>query len=920
VPVTDGSTATSIDGRRPEDQPLHDDVRTLAGLLGQTIRRHAGEAHYEAVEGLRAACRSRRRGEADAAELGALRARLEHTPLPVLTTVARAFTLFFLLINTAEQVHRARRRDARRDPRQPAQPASARWTVERLRDAGLSAEQAAEHLGRVEIRPVLTAHPTESTRRTVLALQARVASILRSDADPAARERDLFAEIELLWLTSEVRRDRPSVADEVSTVLWYLEERLLPASTSVVQAFATAFQDVYEAPLTTPPAIVLGSWVGGDRDGNPFVTPTTTLAATRRATFATLRRYHQRVERLIGVLSVSASLAPATPALLTALDVGRVLLPRVHDANRKRDADEPLRLLLTFVAARLAVTRDVVAARDAGQPRVDPAAYPDADALLADLDVAAGALRAAGASGVLRAHLDPLIREISAQRFAGFRLDVREDSGAIERAVAHLAQAAGLAPLDTDGLRRELSGRRPLVAAHTPLDDDTRVVFDVFDALVDVHRESGPEAASTYVVSMAHSADDLLRVLLLAQQKGFVDLTSDPPRSALDVVPLFETRDDLLRAADVLDRAFQDPVYRRQLAARGDRQEVMIGYSDSAKDAGVLPAAWALYVAQEQITEVGRRHGVATTLFHGRGGTVGRGGGSPVWRALAALPPGTIGGRTKLTEQGEIISQKFGLPEIAVRSLEVLASGTALADLSDWRQDVPPDDATRFRGAMERLVATSWPIYRRWVHEEERVFQLFLTCSPVRELAHAHYGSRPAYREKGAGTMAGIRAIPWIFGWTQNRLLLPTWLGAGSALAALLADAGGEELLRDMDARWPFFSDLLSKIEMVVAKSDPDVARLYVDVLGGDPTLLDELLDELERTRAAVGRIRGSALADQPFLGRSIALRNPYVDALSLVQVELLRRKRAGADDVAELDAALGTTLNGVAQGMRNTG
>jgi phosphoenolpyruvate carboxylase len=373
-----------------------------------------------------------------------------------------------------------------------------------------------------------------------------------------------------------------------------------------------------------------------------------------------------------------------------------------------------------------------------------------------------------------------------------------------------------------------------------------------------------------------------------------------------------------------MEQLFTNPAYRRQLEARGMQQEVMIGYSDSAKDAGVLSAAWALYKAQESFAALGERHGVRIRVFHGSGGTVGRGGGSPVYRALRALPPGTVARTIKLTEQGEVISLKYGLPEIADRSLEVLATGTLMATFEDWRDGVTDDDAARFRDVMERMAGRAAPFYRGLVHDSEHLFRLFLECTPVRELANVHFGSRPAYRERGAGTMAGIRAIPWSFGWTQIRLMLPAWLGTGSALTEVLAEADGEAVLRRMAATRPFFDALIAKIELICATVDLEVARAYVTRLGGDLALLDDVTAEFTRTVEALRRIRGTEqlLTDHPVLQASIGLRNAYVDPLSLLQISLLARKRSSTDPaaIAELDAAIGTTLNGVAQGLRNTG
>jgi phosphoenolpyruvate carboxylase len=478
--------------------------------------------------------------------------------------------------------------------------------------------------------------------------------------------------------------------------------------------------------------------------------------------------------------------------------------------------------------------------------------------------------------------------------------------------------------LDEAGLRRELLGKRPLLSPHTTLDEEATKVVSVFRTMRQVQDEFGQRAASTYIISMCRKAEDLLRVLLLAREVGLCDLAADPPYSRLDVVPLFETQADLANAPRVLSELVKDPVYARQLKARGMHQEIMLGYSDSAKDVGVVAASWELYRSQELLAAVGREHGVSLSLFHGRGGTVGRGGGSPVYRALTALPPRTLTGKIKITEQGEIISQKFGLPSIAERSLEVMLTGTIMAHFSDWREGLPAGTEERFRAAVEQLSEQSRLAFRRLVHDQTAVFELFLTATPVRELTHVHFGSRPAYREKGAGTMAGIRAIPWNFGWTQMRLMVSAWLGAGQALENMMNEAGGEQLLKEMARSWPFFGDLLDKLEMVCAKADLEIAKLYVKELGGNAAITAEIEADFLRTVRCLNAIRGrDLLADHRFLQGSLGLRNPYVDPLSLLQVSLLKKKRTLAEDHPDrplLDQALGTTLNGIAQGMRNTG
>ena len=929
VPAPTGPTI------RREDVALHDDVRRLAAALGRVIRRLEGEEAYRAVEELRQASRARRRGDPGAPDLDTLLTRVAALPAELSAVTARAFTLFFLLINTAEQVHRVRRRqDYLSHGEEEAQPASARWTMRRLREAGHDARMVAEAIARLDVRPVLTAHPTESTRRTVLALQARVAELLLARAGGSQGERNaidaaLDGEVELLWLTAAVRQDRPTVRDEVSTGLWYLETRLLEAGAKAHDALVRAFESEYETPagdLRLGVPLRIGNWVGGDRDGNPFVTPDVTLAAARRASHVILGRYGRVLDDLVERLSLSSHLAPPLPQLLTSLETDRSALPAVWNANKRRNADEPLRLKLTFMGARIAATRRLVAARDAGRPADEGAAYGSASDFERDLLLVRDSLLAAGATEACRTTVDPLVASLRAHGFHGFLMDVRDHADVHEAALADMAKSLGMPPLEGAALRRELRGRRPLMGPELPLSEAARRVVDTFRAMRTIQGEAGPDAAATYIVSMTTSAEDLLRVLLLGREAGLVDLAADPPRSSIDVVPLFETLDDLERAPDVMRSLLGDDVYRRQLAARGNRQEVMLGYSDSGKDAGILASSWALYRSQEALAALFHESGVELRLFHGRGGSVGRGGGSPVYRALAALPPDTARGAVKITEQGEIISQQFGILSIAERTLEVTLSGVLLQEFIDWRDARDEREIELFRRTMDALSDRSLRVYRELVHENQELFTLFRTATPVEELADARFGSRPAYRPGAGAGIEGIRAIPWGFGWTQIRLMLPAWLGVGTALGEAAATDAGLDVLRRMAAGWPFFDDLLAKIEMVCAKADLEIARAYVRELGGDEALLGALEAEFERTVSALLRIRqtGHLLADSAVLQSAISLRNPYVDPLSLLQIALMRKKRDLGDTMTPERAAVGealtTTLSGIAQGLRNTG
>jgi len=905
---------------RPQDAPLRQDVRWLAANLGRVVGRLAGEDILHAVEELRRACRARRLGVPGAPDLEALLARTRALPPETARLTARAFTVFFILINAAEQAHRVRR--ARQDDLAAAQRGSVRWSLRRLREAGHGAEAVAHALRTLDVRPVLTAHPTESARRTILDLQARLAEgLLARDGAPEPQRRAiegrLEGEVELLWLTEEVRRDRPSVVDEVANALWYLEDRLLDAASRTRERLIQAFEDEFGSGLGPEPLtpLTLGSWVGGDRDGNPFVTADITLGAARSARRAVLAHYARTLAELAARLSVSERLAPPLgPELRASLERDRVELPAVWEQNRRRNADEPLRMKVSFMRARV---------------EADPPGYGSSAELERDLALVADALDSVGAAHARRTLVEPLLAQVRAHGFHGYRLDVREDAGAHTRALRDLTATLGLGELDGAAIRRELAGRRPLHAPHVTLAGPTDQALRVFQVMRAIQDEVGAAAAATYIVSRTRSADDLLRVLLLAREAGLVDLAREPALSRVDIVPLFETLEDLEHAPGVVRSLLDDPIWQRHLAARGRHQEVMLGYSDSAKDAGLLPSAWALYRVQEEVARACAAAGVSWTLFHGRGGTVGRGGGSPVARALTALPPGTVHGGIKITEQGEIVSQNFGLPSLAERSLELMLSGVLLHRFEDWRDGLAPGEEGQFRGVMDRLAAEALPRYRSVVSGSGGgdLFRLFLETTPVRELADVRLGSRPAYRALEGETMEGIRAIPWVFGWTQTRLMLPGWLGVGTALEAVGGDASGLATLRRMAQAWPFFDDLLAKIEMVCAKADLAIARMYVRELGGgaDLALFDQLEDEFRRTVSALLRIRESEylMRDNPMLQTAIGLRNPYVDPLSLLQVTLLERKRHAAPDdaaLASVGAGLASTLNGVAQGLRNTG
>lgn len=909
-----------------QDDPLVQDIAWLTECLRNVLRHFEGEAAATAVRDFGAACRDRRHGVAGAPSLAELLERVRGMELELVGTTVRAFTLYCMLVNTAEQVDRIRRR--RNSDHISA--GTLEHTLAELAAEGHDAKAVRARMSELEVRPVLTAHPTEATRKTLLALQARIADALLAREHAARDERQMHevaieAEVELLWLTGEVVRKRPSVRHEVSTALWYLEDRLLDAGSALDEVIERSFEKVFKEPLGCNPRIPIGSWVAGDRDGNRFVTPAETLSAARRSASTLVRYYLQRVTELMERLSLSETIARAPDALWPSLDRDRGDLPETWASKGRWHDDEPLRLKLAYMRERLARTLRQFEGREADHAVQVPGAYADADPFLADLRLVQRTLENGRAHLSASRLVTPLIDHVEVCGFAGLLLDVRQHAQVHTQTLDAMTEHAKLAPLDSEGLRRELLGRRPLLHASVTLGgeivDRTR---EVFRTMATIQAESGEKGANTYIISMTKSADDLLRVLLLGREAGLVDLGADTPVSKIDVVPLFETGADLEAAPRVMKSLFEDEAYARQMRARGHEQEVMIGYSDSGKDIGILPAAWSLYRAQEQMTAVAREAGIALTLFHGLGGTVGRGGGSPVVRALGALPPGTIQTGIKITEQGEVISQKYGMLQLAERSLEIVFGGALAASLRDWRTNVKPEAIERFAQMMDALAEVNTAKYRRLVHEGDRLFEMFLHTTPVRELAHVHFGSRPVYRDKASEKMAGIRAIPWTFGWTQIRLMLPVWLGLGTALETACAQPGGLATLQEMTRTWPFFDDLLAKVEMIMAKADLEIARLYVEELGGDIELFEDLQAEFDRTCRALLQIRQrNVLLDDERLAMMLAIRDPSIDALSLFQVHLLATKRTIAEHdprYPAVSAALGTTLSGVAQGLRNTG
>ncbi|MEZ4267134.1 MAG: phosphoenolpyruvate carboxylase [Myxococcota bacterium] len=873
-------------------QPLRDDVRELGEMLGDTVRGAEGAACFEAVERVRRLSKRARAGDSAAEdELTAiLTAMSDAEALPV----ARAFSHFLSLANIAEQHHRIRRRrDYLRAPDGAPQRGSIEDGFSRLLAAGVTPEALRELVCDTRIELVLTAHPTEVNRRTLLQKHNHVAALL-SEADQPDRtpqerrttESELRREIAGIWHTDEILRRRPTVVEEANAGLLIFEQTLW----DTIPRFARGLDDALSRhtgaglPLGTAP-IRFGSWMGGDRDGNPNVTPDATRRVCGLARWMAADLYWREVDRLRAELAIE----PASAELRAEVGEGR----------------EPYRELLRGVRDRLDVTRRHAEAIVHRTPTPDGEPYLTSDELRAPLMLAWRSLHEVGAGLVAEGRLLDLLRRIDVFGLTLVRIDIRQEADRHTEVLDAVTQELGLGSYAAwseterqEFLVRELSSRRPLIPADLACSDGARDVLDTFAVIA-----SQPEGSlGAYVISMATSPSDVLAVELLQREARV-------PRP-LRVVPLFETLSDLEGAGAAVGRLLDLPWYLERAAGA---VEVMIGYSDSAKDTGLLAASWALYQAQEAMLQACQQRGVTLTLFHGRGGTVGRGGG-PAHKAISALPPGTVGRSMRLTEQGEVIQAKYGLADIAMRSLELMLTAVAEANLRP-----PPGPKPAYRALMERLSETAKATYRGVVRHDPQFVPYFRSVTPEPELGGLNIGSRPARRRAGGG-VESLRAIPWVFAWTQTRLLLPSWLGVGAALRAAL-DGPDRATLLEAASQWPYFRTQLSLVEMVVAKTAPNIHARYERLLC--PAELAPLGESLRAllagTREAIVEVMGERelLEQNPTLRRSVDVRNPYVDPLNILQAEILRRIRAGDDTLADV---LWVTVNGIAAGMRNTG
>ena len=914
---------------REATEPMREDIRLLGGILGDTVRDQNGPEIFDLVERARVESFRVRRSEIDRAELARMFDGIDAgTAIPVI----RAFTTFALLANVAEDIHRERRRAIHVAAGEPPQDSTLAATYLKLDAAGLDAATVTEALRGALVAPVITAHPTETRRRTVFDTQHRITQLMRLHArghshtdDGRDIEAELRRQILTLWQTALIRLSRLKIQDEIETGLRYYPAAFFDVipqvNAEVRDALGARWPD---AQLLAEPILRPGSWIGGDRDGNPNVTAEVVRLATGSAAQTAFAHYFRELTALEEELSMSARLVHISDDLGTLADA----------LDEPARADEPYRRALRVVHARLTGTAAAILDRqpehelELGLPR-----YGTPGELLADLDVIDASLRANGSALLAE---DRLARLREAVRVFGFHLcglDMRQNSDMHEDVVAELLAWAGVHPdyaslpedQRVDILVRELSTRRPLTTEDADLSELARKELGIVKAAARAVELYGPLAVPNYIISMCRSVSDMLEAALLLKEAGLLDAAGETPYCPVGVVPLFETIDDLQHGASIMESALGLPLYRGIVSARGDSQEIMLGYSDSNKDGGYLAANWALYRAELDLVEMARKTGIRLRLFHGRGGTVGRGGG-PSYDAILAQPPGAVNGSLRLTEQGEVIAAKYAEPVTAHRNLETLVAATLESTLLDVEGlGSLADDAY---AVLDDLAARAQRAYSELVHETPGFVEYFEASTPLSEIGALNIGSRPTSR-KQTTSISDLRAIPWVLAWSQSRVMLPGWYGTGTAIEQWIADgtAAGEDrlaVLQDLYQRWPFFRTVLSNMAQVLAKSDMGLAARYSELVE-DPELrarvFGKILAEHERTIAMHKLVTGhdDLLADNPALARSVFNRFPYLEPLNHLQVELLRQHRAGATDERTQRGIL-LTMSGLATALRNSG
>ena len=890
------------------DALLRDDVRRLGAMVGQMLAEQQSPAFLDQVESVRRMAIARRENDEP---IDALATRLCEVPPDDAEALVRAFAAYFGATNLAERVHRIRRRrDHQRNGDAP-QPGGLEAVLGELRDAGVSFDELAAFLPRLSVEPVFTAHPTEIVRRALLDKERTIVERLVADIDrertPPERRSD-EARIRLAltstWQTADAPSQKPTVQDEVEHVGFYLAHVLYRTLPVFYEAFADAIEAVYGQRVAVPKVLRFGTWVGGDMDGNPNVNADTMRAALDAQRALALAQYRADLRALGGVLTQSLGRVEVDDALLARIEAYGAQWPGVIAAIAPRRADMPYRVLLELMDARLAAT---------GTSQAD--GYAGLDGFIADLELLDASLAHHRGEHAGRFALQRVLRRARGFGFHLAALDLRQDSAVHEEALAALLAdpdwASRPAPEQVERLHRAIKGEE--AAGGVPESEVAASTLAVFREACELRGSHGDDAIGLYIISMARSAADALAVLALARMADCVE--GEDARVPLDVAPLFETVDDLDAAPAVMRALFDDPVYRAHLRARGDRQTVMLGYSDSAKDGGLLASRWALQRTQVELSALAQASGVRIVFFHGRGGSISRGGGKTS-RAVLAAPRGSVDGSLRMTEQGEVIHRKYGIRALALRNLEQATAAVLRASL---RPRAPDSREARWREIASELAGVARSHYRALVYDAPGFDDYFRAATPIDVIERLHIGSRPA-RRRNAG-IRGLRAIPWVFAWAQNRSGLTAWYGVGQALRHGV-ETHGREAMAEMARDWPFFGTLLDDLEMTLAKSDLAIFERYSRLASAHDMFFPGIADEFARTRDTLLAIRdeNALLTRDPRLRLSIRLRNPYVDPISLLQVELLRRWRAGGRQDDDTLRALLATVNGIAAGIQNTG
>lgn len=900
------------------DTWLRADIRYLGTLLGETLVRQEGKVLLELVEDVRATTKTLRETGADVSPLEEELAELD---LDSTIQLVRAFSTYFYLANVAEQTHRLDDRTAAPDE---ASPLAA--MVDRVIAAGLDHQLVRDVVDRLELRPVFTAHPTEAARRSILTKTAALGELLSRRADPRISDADhrhidrrLAEIIDLIWQTDELRADRPDPVDEARAVLFYVDEIRDETAGELLEELDYQL-DRLGVPLRAGARpLHLGTWVGGDRDGNPNVTPEVTLEVLRAQYEHGLRGLQLDVEAAAAELSSSQRVVDISPELEQSLDQDMVRLPQVFDAFRTISADEPYRLKLAYIHRRILNTRRRVAEGGEHAPGLD---YADPGQLLEELEEIRHSLEDNQGALIADGLVCDLMHKTAVFGFRSAVMDIREHATRIHAAVADRSQglAESYLAMERDERANLLADRLARGDPAAAYSADGGQVAATFDAIRTAHARFGRDAIESYIVSETRGPDDILAAAVLAAEAGLVDI--DNGHAAIGLVPLFETPDELSRAGDILGALLATAPYRRLVALRGNIQEVMLGYSDSNKLSGITASQWSIYKATRELRDTAAQHDVKLRLFHGRGGTVGRGGG-PTGEAILSQAWGTIDGRIKVTEQGEVIADKYGLPELARRNLEVAMAATLEASLLHRLPRKTPDVLERWDRTMDLIADEAHAAYRSLI-ETQGLVEYFRASTPVEELAAMNIGSRPARRPGSEDSgIESLRAIPWVFGWTQSRQIVPGWYGVGAGLAAARA-ADLEPVIAEMHREWPFFRAFISNVEMTLAKTDLGVAGRYVERLV-DPSLhhvFQLIRAEHDETLREVLAITGETevLDHHPVLKRTLGVRDAYLDPISYLQINLLERSRSAGDTDPMLQRALLLTINGLAAGLRNTG